>query len=116
VYKSGFANTQEAYESNVYPLFEHLDKAEKILDGKDYLVGGQLTEADVRLFVTIIRFDPVYHGHFKCNIRTIRDGYPNLHRWMRQLYWNEPAFKDTCNFEHIKVHYYWSQAAVSAAT
>jgi glutathionyl-hydroquinone reductase len=55
----------------------------------------------------------VYVGHFKCNIRTIRDGYPNIHRWMRNLYWNNPAFKDTTRFDHIKVHYYWSQAGVS---
>jgi putative glutathione S-transferase len=112
VYKCGFATSQEAYEANVFPLFESLDRLEKLLDGKKYLVGEQLTEADVRLFPTIVRFDPVYVGHFKCNLRTIRDGYPNLHRWMRNLYWNEPAFKETTNFEHIKVHYYWSQTNV----
>jgi putative glutathione S-transferase len=112
VYKSGFATTQEAYESNVIPLFEALDKAEQLLEGKDYLVGDTLTEADIRLFPTIIRFDPVYVGHFKCNIRDIRDGYPNLNRWMRQLYWNNAAFKDTTNFEHIKTHYYWSHPQV----
>jgi putative glutathione S-transferase len=75
VYKSGFATSQEAYESNVKPLFESLDRVEKLLDGKDYLVGNTLTEADIRLFPTIIRFDPVYVGHFKCNLKTIRDGY-----------------------------------------
>ena len=61
-----------------------------------------------------IRFDVAYHGAFKCNIRTIRDGYQNLHRWMRQLYWGNAAFKDTCNFEHIKTHYFWSHPFVSA--
>ncbi|KAI0078572.1 glutathione S-transferase [Panus rudis PR-1116 ss-1] len=113
VYKSGFASTQKAYEAAVNPLFESLDRLEKILQGKDYLVGDTLTEADVRLFVTIIRFDPVYVGHFKCNIRTIRDGYPAIHSWLRKLYWNIPAFKDTCNFDHIKVHYYWSHPMIN---
>lgn len=72
VYKSGFATTQEAYEVAVKPLFESLDKLEKIIEGKEFLVGGQLTEADVRLFTTLVRFDPVYHGHFKCNLGSIR--------------------------------------------
>jgi len=108
VYKTGFATSQAAYEAGVYPLFNSLDRLEKILTGKDYLVGDRLTEADIRLFVTIIRFDPVYVGHFKCNIRTIRDGYPAIHLWMRKLYWNHPVFKDTTNFEHIKTNYYWS--------
>jgi len=113
VYKAGFASKQEAYQTAVYNLFEGLNKIEKILAGKDYLVGGKLTEADIRLFVTVIRFDPVYVGHFKCNIRTIRGGYPNIHRWLKQLYWNEDAFKSTTNFEHIKTHYYWSQTTVN---
>ena len=80
VYKAGFASKQEAYQTAVLNLFEGLNKIEKLLAGKDYLVGGKLTEADIRLFVTVIRFDPVYVGHFKCNIRTIRGGYPNIHR------------------------------------
>ena len=80
VYKAGFASKQEAYQTAVLNLFEGLNKIEKLLAGKDYLVGGKLTEADIRLFVTVIRFDPVYVGHFKCNIRTIREGYPNIHR------------------------------------
>ncbi len=82
VYKAGFATSQKEYEAAVIPLFESLDRLEKILTGKDYLVGNQLTEADVRLFVTIVRFDPVYVGHFKCNIRTIRDGYPAIHLYV----------------------------------
>lgn len=114
VYKSGFASSQSAYETAVVKVFESLDKLEKILQGKDYLIGNVLTEADIRLFVTIVRFDPVYVGHFKCNFNTIRDGYPNLHLWMRKLYWNFPAFKDTCNFDHIKTHYYWSHAFINA--
>ena len=116
MYKSGFSSTQKAYEAAVIPLFESLDRLEKMLEGKEFLIGNTLTEADVRLFVTIVRFDPVYVTHFKCNIRTIRGGYPNLHRWMRQLYWGNAAFKDTCDFEHIKTHYFWSHTPVSVQT
>ncbi|KAF8069112.1 glutathione S-transferase [Lyophyllum atratum] len=108
VYRAGVATTQTAYETAVGDVFEALDKVEKILEGKDYLVGNQLTEADIRLFATTIRFDVVYVGHFKCNVRTIRDGYPAIHRWMQQLYWNNDAFKSTTDFDHIKTHYYWS--------
>ncbi|PAV15250.1 glutathione S-transferase [Pyrrhoderma noxium] len=114
VYKSGFATTQEAYEKAVVSVFDSLDRVEKILDGKKkYLVGDTLTEADIRLFVTIIRFDPVYVGHFKCNFRTIRSGYPNIHHWLQNLYWNNPAFSSTTNFDHIKTHYYWSHAHIN---
>jgi len=113
VYKAGFAGTQESYEKAVYPLFESLDRLEKLLTGKNYLVGDTLTEADIRLFVTIIRFDPVYVGHFKCNLRTIRNGYPAIHTWLRKLYWNDDAFLSSTDFRHIKVHYYWSQTKVN---
>lgn len=114
VYKSGFATTQSAYEKAVVHVFESLDRIEKILEGKKkYLVGDVLTEADVRLFVTIIRFDIVYFSHFKCNFRTIRNGYPNIHHWLQNLYWNNPAFCSTTNFDHIKTHYYWSQTLVN---
>jgi len=113
VYKSGFAKTDEAYRVAVEQLFEGLDRAEALLKGKTYLVGDRLTEADIRLFVTIIRFDPVYVGHFKCNIRTIRGGYPNIHLWMRRLYWQNDAFQSTTNFDHIKTHYYWSHAHIN---
>ncbi|KAG9311925.1 glutathione S-transferase [Chiua virens] len=106
VYKAGLAGSQEAYEKAVYSLFESLDRLEKMLTGKDYLVGDALTEADVRLFVTLIRFDPVYVGNFKCNLRTIRNGYPAIHTWLRKLYWNNDAFKSTTNFQHIKALYY----------
>ena len=78
VYRAGFAKSQQAYETAVTALFDSLDRLEKMLTGKEFLVGGRLTEADVRLFVTIVRFDPVYVGHFKCNLRTIRDGYPAI--------------------------------------
>ncbi|KIJ36733.1 hypothetical protein M422DRAFT_178974 [Sphaerobolus stellatus SS14] len=113
VYKSGFAQTQEAYEAAVKPLFASLDRLEKILGGKQYLFGDRLTEADVRLYTTIVRFDPVYHGHFKCNFSTIRGGYPNLNRWLKNLYWNSDAFKSTTDFDHIKTHYYWSHPMIN---
>jgi len=113
VYKSGFATSQEAYEKAVKVVFESLDKIEKILEGKEYLVGDSISEADIRLFVTIIRFDPVYVGHFKCNFRTIRGGYPNVHNWLRKLYWNNAAFHGTTNFDHIKEHYYWSHTMIN---
>ncbi|PBK68942.1 glutathione S-transferase [Armillaria solidipes] len=113
VYRSGFATTQAAYEEAVHKLFESLDKVEKLLTGKDYIIGNQLTECDIRLWVTIIRFDPVYVGHFKCNIRTIRDGYPAINKWMKKLYWNNDAFKSSTNFEHIKTHYYWSHPHIN---
>jgi putative glutathione S-transferase len=114
VYKAGFATKQAAYEAAVKPLFASLDRLEKMLGGgKKWLVGDALTEADVRLFTTLIRFDPVYVGHFKCNIGTIRGGYPNLHQWLRNLYWNYPAFQETTNFQHIKNHYYQSHAQIN---
>jgi len=113
VYKAGFATSQQAYQTAVTTLFDALDKVENVLTQKDYLVGDQLTEADVRLYVTIIRFDTAYVGHYKCNIRTIRDGYPAIHKWLRKLYWNNSAFKDTTDFEHIKIGYYWSQAHIN---
>jgi glutathionyl-hydroquinone reductase len=109
VYKSGFATTQEAYEKAVLQLFKSLDRTEEILAEASkkgpYYFGAQLTEADVRLYTTIVRFDVVYVQHFKTNLRDIRSGYPHLHRWLRNLYWNVPAFGETTDFEHIKKHY-----------
>lgn len=107
VYKSGFATTQEAYDKAVHALFSSLDRADEHLAKSEgpYWFGDRLTEVDIRLYVTIIRFDPVYVQHFKCNIRDIRSGYPALHKWVRNLYWNVPAFKETTNFLHIKNHY-----------
>jgi len=115
VYKSGFATTQEAYERNVVALFDALDRAEEHLASNEgpYWFGKEISEVDVRLYPTIIRFDPVYVQHFKCNLRDIRSGYPALHRWMRHLYWNVPAFKDTTNFLHIKNHYTRSHTQIN---
>lgn len=116
VYKCGFATTQEAYESNLFPLFESLDKVEGILSKSEYLVGDKLTEADIRLFTTIVRFDVVYVQHFKTNLGTIRHNYPAINRWLKALYWRQPAFKDTTNFEHIKKHYTKSHLKINPTT
>lgn len=90
VYKTGFATTQEAYEANLYPLFESLDRLENILaqHKKPYLFGDHITEADVRLYTTLIRFDVAYHSVFMCNRKSIRHDYPNLYLWLRRLYWD----------------------------
>ncbi|KAE8269847.1 hypothetical protein A4X09_0g2497 [Tilletia walkeri] len=114
VYKAGFASKQAPHEEAVKNLFAHLDRVEKILsDGREFLVGGQLTEADIRLFTTIIRFDPVYFTHFKTNIRDIRSGYPHINRWQQNLYWKNPAFKDTTDFDSIKAHYFASHRQIN---
>lgn len=118
VYKAGFSTTQEVYDREVTTLFEHLDKVEAILKAnadknEKFLIGNQLTEADVRLFTTIVRFDPVYHQHFKCNIGIIRYNYPNLHNWLRLLYWKIPGFHDTTDFHHIKFHYTKSHIGIN---
>ena len=111
VYKAGFATTQEAYENAVGPLFEMLDELEERLEGNDWLVGDRLTEADIRLWTTLIRFDPVYHTHFKCNIRRIAD-YPNLAALTRRLY-ERDGIAQTVNFRHIKHHYYESHERIN---
>ena len=111
VYKSGFATTQAAYEENVYPLFETLDWLEGILRERRYLVGEDFTEADIRLFTTLIRFDAVYVSHFKCNLRRLVD-YPNLWAYTREIY-QHPKIRPTVNFEHIKKHYFVSHTAVN---
>jgi putative glutathione S-transferase len=111
VYKSGFATTQEAYEDAVVPLFQTLDKLERRLADRRYLVGDQVTEADWRLFTTLVRFDPVYVGHFKCNLKRIAD-YPNLFAYTRELYqW--PGIAETVDFHHIKNHYYGSHETIN---
>jgi putative glutathione S-transferase len=111
VYKAGFATTQEAYEEAVIPLFETLDWLEDRLSKRRYLMGDRLTEADWRLFTTLVRFDPVYVGHFKCNIRRLAD-YPNLWAYTRDLYQHE-GVADTINMHHIKHHYYGSHETIN---
>lgn len=106
VYRSGFATAQVAYEVAVGEVFGTLDWLEQRLSRQRHLVGGQLTEADIRLFTTLVRFDPVYHGHFKCNLRALAD-YPALSAYTRDLF-NHSAFRDTVDFDHIKGHYYGS--------
>lgn len=111
VYKAGFATTQTAYDKAVVPLFDTLDMLEERLSRQRYLVGDRLTEADWRLFTTLVRFDPVYVGHFKCNIRRIAD-YPNLSGYMRELY-QMPGIAGTVDMHHIKHHYYASHDTVN---
>lgn len=111
VYRAGFATSQGAYEQAFDEVFAELDALETILGEKRYLTGEYLTEADIRLFTTIVRFDAVYHGHFKCNQRRIVD-YPNLSNWLRELYqW--PGVAETVDFYHIKHHYYASHSTIN---
>ena len=111
VYKSGFATSQEAYEEAVIPLFETLDWLDERLAKQRFLLGENTTEADWRLFTTLVRFDPVYVGHFKCNIRQLRD-YSNLWAYTRDLYQHE-GIAELINMHHIKHHYYGSHATIN---
>jgi len=111
VYKCGFATTQAAYEDALIPLFDTLDYLEDRLQGRRYLMGDQQTEADWRLFTTLIRFDAVYFGHFKCNLKRILD-YPNINRYLQSLYEHQDIAK-TVNLDHIKRHYYYSHKNIN---
>ena len=111
VYRAGFATTQAAYEEAFGELFAELDRLEALLGERRYLAGEHLTEADIRLFTTLIRFDAVYHGHFKCNLRRLAD-YPNLSAWLRELY-QLPGVAQTVDFQHIKRHYYASHRTIN---
>ena len=111
VYKSGFATTQAAYEEALVPLFESLDWLDDILENNRYLAGEQITEADWRLFTTLVRFDPVYVGHFKCNLKRIAD-YKNLLGYIRELYQIE-GVAETVHMDHIKGHYYESHGMIN---
>lgn len=111
VYKCGFAKSQEAYDESINNLFNALDKVEDILSKNKYILGDKLTIVDVRLFVTLIRFDEVYVVYFKTNKKRIAD-YPNIMRYTRDIY-NMPEFKDTINMSHIKNHYYTSHAILN---
>ena len=111
VYKAGFATKQAAYEEAVEALFASLDWIEEILSDNAYLAGDRVTEADWRLLTTLIRFDAVYVGHFKCNIRRIAD-YPNISHYLRGLV-ATPGVRETIHIDHIKTHYYWSHNRIN---
>ena len=111
VYRSGFATTQEAYEEAVGDVFDALDRLEDRLSSQRYLAGDRITEADWRLFTTLVRFDPVYVGHFKCNLRQIVD-YPNLSNYTRDLF-QVPGVAETVDLDHIKKHYYRSHETIN---
>lgn len=111
VYRAGFAISQPVYEAAVTELFENLDRWETVLSQQRYLCGNQITEADICMFVTLYRFDSVYHSHFKCNLRRIVD-YPNLWNYLKDLY-QYPAFKATCNLDYIKRGYHMSMPEIN---
>ena len=111
VYRCGFASSQEAYDEAVKALFEALDEWEEVLSGQPFAAGNRLSEADLCLFTTLIRFDPVYVVHFKCSRRRLRD-YPNLHSYLRSLY-QLPKVAATVNFDHIRGHYYSSHLHIN---
>ncbi len=111
VYRSGFATEQEAYEEAVTEVFDALDHWEEVLASRRYLCGDRITEADWCLFPTLVRFDSVYHGHFKCNLRRIVD-YPNLWGYLKDLY-QQPGVAGTVNMDHIKKHYYGSHESIN---
>jgi putative glutathione S-transferase len=111
VYRCGFATTQRAYEAAFDNLFEALDHLDRRLSGQRFLVGNRITEADWRLFTTLIRFDAVYFSHFKANRKQIAD-YPHLSQYLKELY-QIPGIKETVNFEHIKQHYYYSHTTIN---
>lgn len=111
VYRAGFATRQPAYERAVRSLFETLDELETRLAARRFLFGPQAVETDWRLFCTLVRFDAVYHGHFKCNLRRLVD-YPHLHGYLRDLY-QTPGIAETVNFDHIKRHYYVTHTEIN---
>jgi len=111
VYKAGFATEQEAYEEAVEKVFAALDWVEGLLGENAYLAGETMTEADWRLFTTLVRFDAVYFGHFKCNIRPLSN-YENISHYLRGLY-HYPGIKETVRLDHIKTHYYWSHKTIN---
>lgn len=116
VYKAGFASTQEDYDNNSRIVFQTLDRLEQMLTSSNtiFVLGNvEPTEIDIKLYTTLIRFDTIYQQHFKLMIRSLRHGYPKLHRWMKNLYWNVPGFKETTNFRHIKENYSKSHSGIN---
>lgn len=104
VYKAGFASTQEDYDKNVIPVFGALNKLERIIaaNGGPFVLGETMTELDIRLYATLIRFDTVYVQHFKCNLGTIRHDYPVLNNWLKGMFWDVEAARNSTDFRHIK--------------
>ncbi|KAK9375641.1 glutathione S-transferase [Lipomyces chichibuensis] len=117
VYKTGFATTQEAYDETVYPLFESLERLDKRLsDGREFIMGSKLTEVDIRLYPTIVRFDAAYFTLFRCNIKMIRYGYPYLHKWLLHLYYDFPEiFEGTTFLEQLKKGYASTRVGITPA-
>nr|AIL25487.1 GSTN-23 [Exophiala pisciphila] len=115
VYKAGFADTQEAYDENVLPVFAALNKLEKMVaaNGGPYILGKDLTELDIRAYATVVRFDTIYVQHFKCNLGTIRHDYPQLNNWLKHLFWHVKGFRETTDFKHIKENYTKSHADIN---
>lgn len=111
VYRAGFATSQEAYEAAVRPLFAALAKWDAVLATQPYTCGDRMTEADVALFTTLLRFDLVYYSHFKCNLRRLRD-HTHLWRFVRRMY-QHPGIRPTCRLDEIRTHYYWSQTTIN---
>jgi putative glutathione S-transferase len=111
VYRAGFAGSQEAYEAACRDVFATLDECDAILGRSRFLTGDAFTEADVAFFTTSLRFDLVYYAHFKCNLKRLQD-YANVSRFVREVH-AMPEVKPTCNLDHIKTHYYWSQTTVN---
>ncbi|RAL07902.1 glutathione S-transferase omega-like 2 [Aspergillus homomorphus CBS 101889] len=115
VYKAGFAETQEVYDEKIIPVFGALNKLERIVaaNGGPFVLGAEMTELDVMLYTTLIRFDTVYVQHFKCNLGTIRHDYPVLHNWLKGMYWDIPAARASTDFRHIKDNYTKSQNMIN---
>ncbi len=111
VYKAGFATKQDVYEQEVQHVFDALETLDQRLENQDYLVGSRFTEADIRLFMTLIRFEHVYYGHFKCNLKHL-DDYENVWNYTKRIY-NHPKIKPTINFDHIQTHYYKSHDTIN---
>ncbi|RDW86930.1 putative cell wall organization protein/glutathione transferase (Gto3) [Aspergillus mulundensis] len=107
VYKAGFAPDQETYNKNVVPVFGALNKLEKLVyaNGGPFILGSEMTEIDVTVYATLVRFDTVYVQHFKCNLGTIRHDYPVLSNWLKGMYWDVPAARESTDFKHIKENY-----------
>ncbi|KAI0261241.1 glutathione S-transferase Gst3 [Gloeopeniophorella convolvens] len=116
ILKTGFAKSSMRYCENVIPLFESFDELERVLRDREYVMGSRLTEVDIKLYVDVIRFDTAYCQYFKCNMRTIRRGYPSIHLWLRKLYWRNPAFQSSTDFDHIKNGFFTTFDTCGGAT